>query len=206
MTISYVGYASSNASTITSPSGISAGDLIVLFDWAVAGSLPAYVIPEGFTEIADLSTGGYRGIISYKVSDGSDSSQSFTGMSGTAANKKMAVFGSDFDNISIGGVNTQITGGVPEPQTIPSGSVTPPVLCLAFYGIYLIGSIDPRGFDPSGTELGGTNQYIVYKIYNSSPSDILVSMADESYVNLLASCYVQQVGGSGGGASILIGL
>lgn len=90
--ISVVGTSSSTSSTITAPSGISAGDLIVLIDMAVKSpGIPTTVTPTGFVLAASNLTAPVRANISIRVADGTESGTSITGMNGTGANNKAMI-------------------------------------------------------------------------------------------------------------------
>ena len=83
-TISYVTHATSTASTITAPSNILSGDILVLYDQSASlGSIPSEVIPTGFTKIQGATNGllsGSRGISSFKIANGTEASTSITGV------------------------------------------------------------------------------------------------------------------------------
>lgn len=186
--------ATSLASTITFPSGIQAGDLIVLQDWArnISG-VPSTVTPTGFTIVNDSTTSTVRGILSYKKATGSESG-SLTGMSGTfGRGKAMAVFRGDVAAATVTSADPdgEATSGNPAAQTVTSGSGTPPLVAIGGYSA--MAAITARTFSPAKDGEAGTSDdrvYLAWKIYNSSPADVSVDMAD-FFVNILQSCYIQ---------------
>ena len=193
--------ATSTGSTITAPADIVAGDLLVLWDVSSNGSgaAAADVVPTGFTRIsADTLTVNFmRGVLSYKISDGSEASATITGMDGTASDQKqLYVFRGNVpitDHV-VSTPNQQATTGNPAAQTVVASAGVAPLVVLGSYGSS--GAVDPRNFTVAAVEAkdgeinASTLAYLAYKIYNTSPADVVVDMADEGS-NLLASCYIE---------------
>jgi len=163
----------------TSPdSGITTpnpGDLMVVF---------GIDAPDGFTVLI-----GSNPNISYKISDGTETSLSSPGI--------LIVFSG---NESISTVvdndgDSEETEGNPAPQTVTSGSGVPPLLVL---GAYFTdgGAVNPRSFSPAkdgevNASLSGADAWLAYKIYNASPDDVTVDMDDEGSGNRLFSIYLE---------------
>jgi hypothetical protein len=197
-TISQVLSSGSSAATIAAPSGIQAGDLIVLADAATSiGSTPALVTPSGFTNLTNASDANDRMACWYKLADGTEGGASYTGMSGGSQTRKvMAVFRGDIPAISITPADADsgaFTSGDPASQIITSASGAPPlVVCSAYYGT--TGSISPRSFTPAKdgevNPSGSTALYLAWKIYNAAPADVTVDMGDHG-VNCLQSFYMR---------------
>lgn len=196
-TLAFRSSATSTASTIVAPSGIVAGDLLVLYDNAAnISGFPTAVIPTGFDSPAIINqTGGSasnrRCIVSKKIANGTEAGATITGMDGTLLDAKiLVVFSTNgatnstaFDSV------IQITQGDPTIQTIDSSIGSPPLISLGFLrnegggG----GTMSPTqdGIVGSGTHQG------YYKIYNSSPADVTFDTGDGGNNNMLMSFYIE---------------
>lgn len=197
----------STAQTITAPASIVAGDLIVLMDRAGANSAtaPVAVTPTGFTlingQVLNDASDADRVVWSYKIAVGTEGGTSITGMNGAFNSKVMAVFRGD---VAIGGVTVAdvegaITNVDPADFTVSASGGTPPLIVLATYSIWLedAATVDPRSMSPAkDSEIGAAagDVYLAWKIYNASPADVTVGMADEGFFNCLQSCYISVVG------------
>lgn len=192
-TIAFRSSATSTASTITAPSDIVAGDLLVIYDRATNTSgLPTSVVPSGFTSILDQGTENLRRTIcSFKIASGSEAGTSITGMNGTSANIKiMMVFSTNGATSAIAyDVEFQSTDADPTAQTITSSSGSPPLVAFAFIRQVTTTS---QSFSPTqdGTVVNGQNTGY-YKIYNSSPANITVDCGDGGNANALMSFYIE---------------
>lgn len=187
--------ATSAAATITGPAGIQAGDLLVLLDRAVAGSLPTKVIPTDFVEIDDANNGSSaRQVVSYKIADGSEASASLTGMDGSVDRKALYVFRGDkaITAVNVSTPNSEQTSGNPASQSVLASAGAAPLIVFGCYGVSS-GSVDPRTFTPTkdGEINEGTNFYLAYRIDNSAGQDTTVDMDDEGDVNILQSFYIE---------------
>jgi hypothetical protein len=203
---------SNNSATITAPSGIQAGDLIVMLDAASADSSPpTAVVPTGFTSIFNVTdAANYRIIASYKKADGTEGGASITGMVGSGftntSAKSILVFrgNAPATTITVGDIGSQLTTGNPTAQTITASSGVAPLIVFGFYVAFLAGSlVNPRTFTVSGSaakdgeiqslrdgSLNDADTWQAWKIYNTSPADVVVDMDDEGD-NFLGSCYIQ---------------
>jgi hypothetical protein len=196
----------SATTTITAPSGIQAGDLIVLLDVSCGYSLPTAVVPTGFTQIININdTTDVAAVASYKIAVGTEGGTSITGMAGTTS-KVMYVFRGNkaAAAATVGDVGNQWTSGNPTAQTITAASGTPPLVVFGFYSSAQSGTVNPRTFTVGGVgakdaELQSfadgayldCDTWIAYKIYNLAPADAVVDMDDEGDNNFLGSCYIQ---------------
>lgn len=196
-------YATSTASTITAPSDLQMGDLLIIFDCAsTAGSPPSTVTPAGFTSIDSQSGTSMTDAWYYKIADGSEASQSFTGMNGGYSNRKLfVVFRA---NVPIIGVTVQskvkqITASNPTSKTITSSGGTVPLLSLASWSNQIDSNhISTRTQSPTLTEVNNTtHQYIGWIPYYTSPADVTFDMDDEGADNALMGCYLEVVGHNG---------
>ncbi len=198
--LSFLDSATSTGASVTGPAGILTGDLLVLFDRAIAaGSAtpPTTVLPSGFTSISNspgsnASPNAVRSIVSYKIADGSEASASLTGMNGSTNGKMLAVFRGDVHVSAVlpSTPNAETTDGNPASQNVAASGGATPLIVVAGYGSG--SAIDPRTFSPAkDAEINSaTTRYLAYKIYNSSPADVTVDMDDEGDLNSLQSCFI----------------
>lgn len=185
--------ASNYITTISVPSGVQAGDLIILADYANDNSVPTKVIPPGFTEIASPNDGSStRFTVSYKIADGTETS--ITGQDGSEFVKRLAILRGDkpIASVSAGGVQTEgPTDSNPAGISITASSGAAPLLVVGFYG-NVDTTIDPRSFTPAADdEAGSTNVWMKWRFDAASPQNTTVDMDDEGYANTLIACYLE---------------
>lgn len=199
--VSVVSVTSSSAETIAWPSGIQAGDVAFLFDFAArqSGQLNE-VVPTGFTKIGGgLPLQYARLCISRKILTGSETGN-ITGLNGNYSNTKalIVVRGSlTISSVSTSTMALQVTGGDPTPQTVAASGGTAPLIIFGLVGNIsdknvAFSSVSPS-FD-SETLVAATNnasQRVGYKIYGASPADLTVDSAGGYTENTLASFYAQ---------------
>lgn len=192
-TLAQQNLATSTAATITAPSDIVAGDLLVLWDAPInSAGTPTAVTPAGFTQITNITATLIRGIASYKIANGSEASASISGMNGTSANRKILyTFRGNvpITTATLLGLTAEGTDGNPAAQVCSAGSGTPPLVVLGCY--YGTPSLSGASFTPAedASTTTGARQ-VSYKIYNSAPADTTVDLGDGGS-NLLASFYLQ---------------
>lgn len=183
--------------TITAPSTIQKGDILILIDFTVT-LYGDQVIPAGFTSI--LSRTGPAVSISCKVADGSEAGttlQGLAGFDGGGANgytaKLLLVFQANARLFTPSTFNQQRTDGNPSPQTVLAGGKTNPLIVLAFY--YSYGVVDPRTFSPAkDSEVKFStshNVWAAWKVFNTGHQDVSVDMDDEGSANLLISGLIE---------------
>ncbi len=210
--LSQVASATSNAASVTGPAGILPGDLLVLYDVAfqAAGGLPSAAVPSGFSIINNSVgiAGDTRLISSLKIADGSEASASLTGMNAAGAgannNKMLYVFRGDvpIQSASVQSVAQQGTAGNPTAQVVSAGSGVAPLIVFGCYSTFdASGSIvvNPRTFSTTkdgeiNTNAAGAvnfDNWLAYKIYNSSQANSSIDMDDEGDENYLSSFYIQ---------------
>jgi hypothetical protein len=194
-TLSFITSATSTAQSISCPSNVQAGDLIIISDVAVTiPAAPSSVVPSGFTLITPSLASGYRRQnLSYKIASGSEGGSNIIGMDGTIDSKLLIILrgSSSIESINVSTVNSEITSNNPVSQDVSSSEGTSPLVVIATYFSYDI--IDPRTFSPSsdGEVNIDTYYYLNYKIYNSSPSDVTIDMDDEGDGMILQSFYIE---------------
>lgn len=186
------------AATITAPDDIIAGDMLVMADFTFgAYSPPAAVTPAGWTNIINLAVGTKsRGMVHYKLANGSEASSVITGMNGATGftSKVIATFRGNIPAtlLTISGVvNSQATTGDPTAQNVAASGGLPPLVVLGFY--MASAAVDPRTMSPAkdGEVAPSDNgNWIAWKIYNTAPANVSVDMADEGE-NILGSTYIQ---------------
>jgi hypothetical protein len=196
-TIAQVLSATAAATTIVVPTGVLAGDLLVLLDGS--GGIffaPTSVVPAGFTSISDITVGKGRQIVSYKLALGTEGGTTLTGMTSDAATalKELYVFRKTpaATLLTVSTPNAQATTGNPTPQNVLASAGLAPLVVLGCYGSN--GMIDPRTFTPTkdGEINASTFGYLAYKIYNQAPENVTVDMElEDAVANFLQSFYIE---------------
>jgi hypothetical protein len=195
-TLAFRSSATSTASTITAPSDIVAGDLIVWYNRATSTSAtPTSVVPSGFTSILDQAHAGLRRTIcAFKIATGSEAGATITGMSGGAGGSQQVilfVFSTNGATSAISyDVAFEFTDNDPTAQVVNAASGSTPLVVLAF-----MRQQTATGQSLSPTEDGSSgnigNNYGFYKIYNSSPADVTADCGDGGTSNALMSFYIE---------------
>lgn len=203
--IAFRASATSISSTVTAPASIQAGDILVLLDLAVSGSTPTSVVPPGFAVLQDINGSQYRQTLSYKLADGSEAGAIFTGMNGTSEdNKILFAFSAGASALIPSPFNGDATNANPPAQTILASGAPAPLVVLGAYSSS--DPVSPRTMSPAKDGEQNTPDngvWLAYKIYNSSPADVTVDIADEGNANTIQSGYIQATipAPSGPGAS-----
>jgi len=180
-------------SLLTAPSDIVAGDLLIWYNnVANTSGFPTAVTPTGFTLITNGTAGTNRRLITaYKVAVGGDASSTITGMSAGATNAKaILVFSTNgASSASVFDIEYQATDGDPTAQTITSATGTPPLVDIGF----VRNLSNNRSMTPTqdGELSIGNGHFGLYKIYNSSPVDVVVDTNDGGNANTINSFYMQ---------------
>lgn len=185
------------ATDIVVPSGVIAGDLLVFHN--MGRSSLAAVAPSGFTLInAESRTdAGSTLTISlyYKVAVGTESGTTLTGMADQSDNAiELLHFRASepIASITAGDVEGYASAGV-SALTCSASAGTPPLVVL---GTYVDGDSSGLGtisMSPAEDDTVGVSSFskIKYKIYNDSPQDTVVDMADTGNFNGSQACYLQ---------------
>jgi hypothetical protein len=184
------------AGTIVAPSGIVAGDLIVLYDNVANNTtLPTSVVPTGFTSILENTVSTNRRVIcSYKIATGSEGGTTITGMSvNNVAAKIILVFSTNgASSVTVKSVQYEATDNDPAAQVIPSGSGTAPLVAIGFNR-----NTSGTGISMSPTEDGSvvnSGHFGYYKIYNSNPAtNVTFDGGDGGVNNMLMSFYIEAI-------------
>lgn len=199
---------SSGSNSITAPSDVKSGDLMVMVDYSGngLGGTPVAVTPSGWTNLVNISSVPVRFMVHKKIANGSEASSSITGMSNDGSSvgisKIIVVFRGNASAISINNssINTEASGVSPSTQTVLASIGKTPLIVFGNYGAYTGSagpSVDPRTFSPSkDDEIERTSDlldcWIAWKIYNSSSQDVSIGMDDEG-TNFLSSFYIEMM-------------
>lgn len=197
--VAFQASATSTSTVITCPT-VQLGDVGILFDFSRnSGSPPSQVIPSGFTLITTTtyaSFGGFRGTVSYKILDGTESGSSLTGQTGAQADSKVLLVFRPNAPVSSVGLPTwlsELDTVDPTAQSIAaSGQQVPLVrLACAADNASVTPSFSAGTFDATVTQASGTGRQIVgYAIQNTSGSNDTVDMSDLG-INWLVSGYLR---------------
>jgi len=180
-----------NSASITTPSTVRNGDLMILFDGPSFSATTGITgpVPTGFTNIsAGPSSGWTNGIImSAKIATSSDASILLTGGNGTASNAKMlAVFrgNAPIRSFTVGSIASNATNLDPPGQIVSSAGVIGPAIlaCCGSSGTNVANAW--QGY-PS------TYTYPAFNTYNSSIATRMVT--GFSVVNKGQSPYDQRI-------------
>ena len=185
--------ATSTAATVTCPT-VQLGDVGVMFDFArdTGATIPSQVLPSGFTLIKTdtyLTSSGYRGTVSRKIFDGTESGSSLTGQDGSSSdNKVLLVFRPSAPATSIGSSTWlgELDTANPAAQLIAASGQQVPLIRLAAAGIAAGTSVFAAGTFDATVATSSGDLLVGYAVQNSAGSDDTVDMDDLS-VNWLAS-------------------
>lgn len=116
--VAFVTSVTSEASSLTVPSGILAGDLL-FFTQRVPDTTVA-TVPSGFTDIILSEASALDHRTSYKIAAGTEGGTSITGSTGSSYASTLLVFrGGGWSSVSTGTWNGQgLTSGDPSSQTV----------------------------------------------------------------------------------------
>jgi hypothetical protein len=197
-TLSFVdSVVSQDASSVTAPASVQAGDVLVLYDIAQGPlTVPPTTLPAGFTAISNIATGSgpgsLRSIISYKLANGAEANVSLSGLSGLFVDKVLVIMRRNppASTLTVGGINAQATEADPSAQLVTASGAAPP---LVVFGCSTGQSMNQRTMTPpqDGQVTVAATTWVAYKIFNSGPSDVSVDMGDEGVGNFLQSFYIQ---------------
>jgi len=192
--VSFFNSSTSTSATITLPSSIQYGDLIVIFDRASVFGTVTKVVPTGFTEVGDYNGSSFRFVVSAKIADGSEGGTSVTGMNETTDRKIALVFrgnapiSSFNDNTSW---QAERTDGNPAAQTVAVNGQAAPLIALAGYCNSSTRTFSPTSDGEVSLVSGGENLYAQYLSYNTAPgADATVNGNDGGTGNFLGSLYL----------------
>jgi hypothetical protein len=198
-TLTFVDSATSTGTTITIPAGAQEGDIAVLADFQVTGSGPTLVTPTNWTNIVDTANAFSLLATSYRELPSGAGGTNVTGMTvagGEVCSKVMLVFRPDSSASAItpSAFNEETTGGNPAEQTVSASGQAVPLIVL---GILAAENTTNPAFSTASPAFDDTvpsnDLRFGYKIYNSSPADHTIDMADLSAGNFLQSGYIRVI-------------
>lgn len=193
LTIAFRSSATSEDASVTAPSDIVSGDLLVLYDRAVnVSGNPTAVTPSGFTTVFNATDSTTRRTIcSFKIANGTEAGASITGMDGNSADFKiLLVFSTNGATTALSfAPKFESTDGDPVAQVVPASQNSNPLVVLSFMRQV---TATGQSFSPTqdGTVTNGTANTAYYKIYNSGASDVTVDCGDGGNANALMSFYI----------------
>ena len=210
-TLAYVGEINVGSVTVTIPSYVIPGDILILNDLAVSVNPPTpnFAFPAGFLFVhhavppsGSVNVGRYRFVQSYKIADASDPNRVISGMNGTQTEaKNLTIFRRRPDPIVSAGLrfaDIEITDGNPAVQKVDVDTyeLERPTLIFAKAGCSASSSfrdIDfdfiPVGPDGRGYELGTSNNKTGWVIMGCEDprQDISVDLINAGDTNQLMS-------------------
>lgn len=179
-------------STITVPATAAAGDLAVLLDRAGAGTyVPTTVVPTNWTSISNQGGGSFlqyaRQILSYKILASGDPGATITGMNGTVNSKVMLVFRPSAAMAAvIEDVNEELTSSTPSSQVVEA--TTKPYVVIGGTGTSGTPTWDTSWYDAT---VSATRIELAYKLFNTTPANVTISVPDGGNTNVLQSCAIR---------------
>lgn len=190
--------ATSINSQITVPVGAAAGDWAIIFDSAATASPPGtLVIPSSWANVKGEAPAGLAGHyqVSHKILTGGDPGAVLTGLDAASEEKVMLVYrpNGTISTVTISTWNGEVTDGDPSSQNVAAAGQLVPLIVFGMSKINnstaAFATASPA-FD--ATVASADNDLLVgYKIYNSSPADHTIDMADLGSSNILVSGYIR---------------
>lgn len=187
--------ATATTANITIPAAAQIGDFAILVDLAGAVGEPSNVVPTNWTSIQTQGDGSTTRIsASGKILVSGDPGAAITGMNDTDMQKVMLVFrgSSPFKGFTASTWNEEVTGGNPSAQTVTAVGQEFPIIVFGAAGEADDGtpafSTESPAFDASVS--ANSDLIVGYKVYNGTPSNHSIDMADLGNANALVSGYV----------------
>ena len=179
--------ATSGTATYTLPAGIQDGDLIVIMEYASGFSLPALVVPAGYTQALTAPFGTIRLTMLYKIAVAADAGATITLMSGLSMIRHIQVFRAEapISGVTSSGAQFQATNGDPSAQVVATVADPAPQIVIGAYGTV---GLTGRSMAPTEDFIAAlANSAMACKIFNSSPAAVTVDLGDGGDGNVLAS-------------------
>lgn len=188
------------STTITIPTDIKKGDLIVFYQYA-GGTFgtPSYVDPgDNFVTVGGAVGPTWSAAsLHVKIADGTESGATITGMNGSWNDDKIvAVFRGNRPFVKVrwatGSFIPEMTDGNPAAQVISSAAALGPIIALALMSSR--SSISPRTATPAmqgEIDTGSNNANLLYHCMVGDYHDITVDMDDEGSNQSLMSGFLE---------------
>ena len=181
-----------NTTTITAPSGILAGDIIIFSNYVA--NYTSGTVPSGFTNLVLTEITAVDHRTSYKIADGTESGTTITGMTGSDFACVLAVFRlSQTPTVSTGTWNSEGTDADPASQTVVSPTTKPVIVFYAAGSRDSIPSFSSQTPTLDGTISAGPtgNSLLVgYAIYTFGAPSYTADVADTGNRNTFHSGYL----------------
>lgn len=182
----------STASTIVVPATVIAGDILVLFDRPISSATPVNVTPTGWSVGNNVARTNFRMNLSYKLATALDAGATVTGMNGDISNAKaMYVFRPDAAALvlTLGDPQGGASAGAVSVTTTASAGTAPLVVIGSWSQN---ASVAARTMSPAKDgEIDAVNSaWLAYKIYNTAPADVTVSVAGTTAANSAQALYL----------------
>lgn len=193
LTLTFINSAVSSGASITIPAAALENDIAFLADFSRDGS--DNILPSGFTSLANtLAEGDARLRASYRVLGSSPGGTSVTGMNGATSNAKVMLVFRPSLTVTVAVPTWSGAGGTGDPanQTVTASGQTPPLVVIGVAGTTGTPSFNVQtpAFSATVTQGGIIVGYIVY---NDTPLNHTVGMADLGSRNVLQSGYIRAV-------------
>lgn len=193
--------------TVTLPASINPKELLIMLSRSRNDSAitPANVTPSGWTEIGTaIDTKGSalfsaRVKIDFKITDGSEASQTIQGMAGAHNEKRVLLIDRDGGINSAFAFNYQgflpvVGNSNPPAQLVSVSTASNSAIVVASYG-RLVTNVANRIFTPIEDQEfiheAGNSHYVKFKIYNSNLLDTTVDHNTASTGAELQSCFIE---------------
>jgi hypothetical protein len=205
-TLAYVNSVIANASSITAMTGVQIGDLLVMLDSAYRvgnNSPPTYVLPTNFTlistEFGNANGDAWRGVFSYKIAVGDESSKVLSGMAQGTYNRKLLLQYRAETRLTLLAASTPnkyVGGGDPPSQTIAAASGVAPVLGIAAasHGSSY-GTLSSTPADHTWSPGGSGSLIVKDRIQLASPQNYACDADNRGNLNALVSFYLHSFQG-----------
>lgn len=185
----------SNTSTITIPASAQAGDLAVMYDFALGTIFaPASAVPSGWTSPIDEPASLMRGAVSYRILTSGNPGSTIAGMNGAGRNRKiMRVLrgGSPVTSVTAGDWTQDLSPGGVGPLTVTAAPAATPLIVIAFAASE--NDVDSFASSPAFDTVNGVSvTRSGYKNYASgTASNHTINSADRGDSNGLSAGYFQ---------------
>jgi hypothetical protein len=178
-----------NIALLTISASTQAGDLIV-FSEEPNGTTADPGTPTGFTRTFFYSGSNHGWMTATKIATSGDASSTVATGNSVNNNAFLVVLRPDstISSIIANSIQQEFTSGDPILQTCPSGIGTEPLIVFG----HTRSGVAPLGFSftpTADTTLTSTGATSSYKIYNSTPSDVDVDIADNGTRNSIVTWY-----------------
>lgn len=189
LTLSLYADAEDVGDTLTLPSGIQAGDLIILYLYLVEG-FPS--VPSGYTSVGETIIGQFGGLVlAYKVAAGTEGGDTIPMGTGFYSHAVVLRASRPISSASHGGRVNVVTNSNPAAQTIIMSGTTPPVLGVGLMAVESGSVTSPTATPPWGITSDASHSRIGVTLFTASPSNILFDMGDGGSGNNLVGCWIE---------------